>query len=244
MHTNLDLHGAIHGHIERHVGPVSGVFQRVAPENPEIRIFHVSASKRRRFDLLVTSGMSERPMATPPCCGWWRFAELVMLLPAGWPLDEVALLDDRTHWPVRLIHDLALCPHENETWFGFGHTVTAPGHRPPPYAPDTWLNGVILLPPRSLPAGFCLFSGPGGRQIHFWAVVPLYWEEMEFKLEEGAHALFRLLVRQGIGDILDPWRPNAVVASRPRPTLPAIQVRRKTAARARPRRRAVRRRGA
>jgi hypothetical protein len=46
-------------------------------------------------------------------------------------------------------------------------------------------------------------------------VIPLYAEEMRFKLDHGAEALCELLDEAGVNELLDPDRP-AVVAKRRR----------------------------
>ena len=44
--------------------------------------------------------------------------------------------------------------------------------------------------------------------IFFYSVLPLYPEERDFKLKEGADALFDLFDKEGIGPVIDPHRKN------------------------------------
>ena len=48
------------------------------------------------------------------------------------------------------------------------------------------------------------------KDIHFYALVPLYRQEMELKLRDGLAALESLLDRHGIGDVIDLGRPSVV----------------------------------
>jgi hypothetical protein len=47
-----------------------------------------------------------------------------------------------------------------------------------------------------------------GRVIRFWNVVPLYAEEMQLKLQQGAQALFDRFKELGITEVIDPKRTN------------------------------------
>jgi hypothetical protein len=56
-------------------------------------------------------------------------AELVMALPAEWPLEQSELEDESNYWPLGLLKMLARLPHEFETFVWFGHTI--PNGDPP-----------------------------------------------------------------------------------------------------------------
>jgi len=51
-----------------------------------------------------------------------------------------------------------------------------------------------------------------GRKTLFHAAVPVYREEMDLKLREGAEKLQELFVQRGITELVDPLRTNAVSA--------------------------------
>ncbi len=88
---------AIADHIERHLGPVQGVYHELISDKVHLDVHVVAPSADFPFYTLVTSGMSDRPMTVPPEAGpddAPRFAELCILLPSTWniPADpsEVA----------------------------------------------------------------------------------------------------------------------------------------------------------
>lgn len=49
---------------------------------------------------------------------------------------------------------------------------------------------------------------PQGPTIHFFAVIPLYREELECCLNQGTDALCERLNAMGVNELLDPQRPN------------------------------------
>ena len=52
---------------------------------------------------------------------------------------------------------------------------------------------------------------PSGKTINFYEIVPLYPEELQYKIENGADALFELFEEKGIPyKVLDLNRKNAL----------------------------------
>jgi hypothetical protein len=206
---------AIDAHIERHIGPVSLVFDEVVSDIIHVDIHLVPPAPERPFNTLVTSGMSDLPMAAPPDASSCSHAELVALLPPDWPLSQEALADESNYWPLRQLKMLARLPHEHNTWLWCDHTVSN-GDPPVPFAPSTELCCALLEPPISLPSEFMTLITPGGKRIVFLALIPLYLEENAHKLKAGADALLKRFERAGIRDIIDPVRANVCKRSRRR----------------------------
>jgi hypothetical protein len=136
-----------------------------------------------------------------------RHAELVVSLPAEWPVSDVSFKDDRNYWPVRLQKMLARLPHEYGTWLGLGHSIPN-GDPAQPYAADTKLCGALVLPSVTLPEGFHEFVRSDGTTVRFWSLYPLYAEEMTLKLRKGSEAILDRFEKGGITDVIDKARPN------------------------------------
>ncbi|GAA1299943.1 suppressor of fused domain protein [Planotetraspora silvatica] len=107
---------AIDRHIATHFGPVAFVLHEIASHLVGVHVYVVGPSAERPYQTLVTSGMSERPMTVPDGHGISPYAELMLCLPADWPLTQAALHDERTGWPVRVLKQVARLPHEYGTW--------------------------------------------------------------------------------------------------------------------------------
>jgi hypothetical protein len=191
-------------HIERYLGPISTVFHEQTSEAVHVDVHHVGPSPGRNYHTLVTSGMSDRPMRVLRGDEATQYAELVMSLSPAWPLD-------RDSWPVQLLRFLARSPHLHRTAFWVGDTIPN-GDPPRPYAADTGFCGALLSYPLSTPSDFWQLEIEG-RQVWMLAVVPIYGEEMAFKLQHGAEALMKLLAMQGDVDLVGAGRPSALAAS-------------------------------
>lgn len=151
--------------------------------------------------------MSDAPMTVPEELHELRFAELMVTLPADWSLDQEDWQDESQFWPIRWLKMLARFPHEYDTWLGFGHTVPN-GDPPEPFADNTKLCCLLVLPSPTVPEEFHTLKTSGDKEINFYSLVPLYREEMDLKLHQGADQLLDLFDAHNIQDIIDPSRKN------------------------------------
>ncbi|MDQ7821152.1 MAG: suppressor of fused domain protein [Candidatus Eremiobacteraeota bacterium] len=194
-------------HIERHLGPIHQVFHEIASDIVHIDIHHVKPTPQRDFNILITTGMSEKAMVTPTEAWECRFAELMLFLPPSWPLTMEVMKREELYWPVRWMKMLARFPHEHETWLGWGHTVPN-GDPPEPFASDTKLCGFLIMgPPIEYEPFFAMKVNPG-KTVYFYEMMPLYREEMKFKLRHGVDALLDRFAAGRIGHVLDVRRRN------------------------------------
>jgi hypothetical protein len=200
----------ITAHVERHIGPIRQVFREAASassiDTSPIDILHVASSADRPVHTLITSGMSDQPMAVPSGTESPRYLELMMTLPREWQLDAQGPPEEPWYWPIRQLRHLAGLPRRSNTWLGWGHTVPN-GEPAQPLAPNTKLCGVIIVPSLLVPTPFYELQ-LDARTIAFFSVVPLYKEELVLKEREGMAALLTKLIDRGIRDLVDPKRRN------------------------------------
>lgn len=152
-------------------------------------------------------------MNAPEGASGCEYAELLVSLPAMWPLTREAFEDESSYWPLRWLKMLARFPHEYQTWLWYGHTMPN-GDPPEPFAPSTRLCSMMLAPPIHYPPEFSTLDAGPGRTVHFWSLMPIYLEEQELKLRKGADALLERLDQAGVTEVIDLNRPS--VASRRR----------------------------
>ena len=208
---------AISDHIEKHVGVVDTVFHEIVSHRVHIDIHWVKPSEAFPFHTLVTSGMSDVPMNVPEGLSSERYAEVCILLPEYWlnAENDYATLkelfkDENIYWPVRWLKQIALFPHEYDTWVGRGHTIPN-GAEAAPFAGNTKLGCMILFPSVSLGKDFFSLPINEDKTIHFYCLYPLYKEEMDYKLKKGTGALLDKFAKKYMSDIVDPDRENLSV---------------------------------
>ncbi|HEX4590357.1 MAG TPA: suppressor of fused domain protein [Gemmataceae bacterium] len=198
---------AISRHVGRYVGKVEHVFHEIVSDLVHIDVHLVPPQPNRDFVTLVTSGMSDRPMTLPPDCDAPEYAELLLCLRSDWPLEQEDFKNEANYWPIRLLKFLARLPHEYDTWLGFGHTVPN-GDPPAPFDASTELCCALIVPPTLFDERFEQLAISDDKVVQFYAVVPLYREEMDFKLQHGTEELLGRFAAAGICELLDPRRPN------------------------------------
>lgn len=191
-------------HITRHLGPIQQVFHEVISTTVHIDVHLVEADN---VQWLVTSGMSSRAMTMPDDLPDWAHAELCLALPPDWPVTREAFDQERYYWPVRLLREMARLPHRYQTWLGHGHSIPN-GEPPQPYAPDTRFVGCLISFPELAPSEFFTLAEEGRPTIYFWAIYPVYLEEMNEKLVAGGDELMTKLIESGVTELIDVGRRN------------------------------------
>ena len=198
--------------IEQHIQSTFGAFDQVLHEldSPDIHvdICVVPPSERRNYYTLVTMGMGAHRMNVPKELAEYKLerAELAIALPPDWKLDKDSMQEQRWYWPVGLLKVLARLPISNDTWLGFGHTM----EKQSPFAEDTELCAAILTGLQDMDLDTCgeVCILPGGEEVNFYQVLPLYREEMEYKLEHDADALLERLA--AVSFVVCPDRPSCL----------------------------------
>mgnify|MGYP000007466820 CR=1 FL=1 len=200
---------AIDAHVEEHIGKIENVWHELVSDIVHLDVHVVSPRPDRHYYTLVTSGMSDLPMSVPQGAEDFRFAELMICLPAEWKLTQKDFEDERNYWPVRWLKTLARFPQEYETWLSSWHTIPN-GDPPEPLADGTRLAGFMLVPPMTTSTEFHTLLVPAVKNIHFHALIPLTSAEMEFKLKHGSGALMERLERAKITEVVNPARKSVV----------------------------------
>ncbi len=192
---------------------VERVFFDRLNDNQRVDIHILEAPTKQDFHVLYTVGMSAFAMKLPddfyPEYQMLERAELIALLPAEWQLTEPAegeTYNNTLWWPVDLLQYLARFPHEYHSWLGWGHTIPNSENYVSYDEASTKLCGVMLS---ALHENISMFHAEDGTLINFYALLPLYKEEIDFKQKEGGEALLQKMAEiNGFGMILFPDRPN------------------------------------
>ena len=197
---------AIEGHIQQYFGNFETVFHELSSPDIHVDICVVPPSEEHDYYTLVTMGMGAHRMNVPEELAEYKLerAELAIALPKDWKLKQEDMKDERWYWPIRLLKSLARLPIASDTWLGWGHTMD----NQEPFAPDTELCAAILTGPQGTEDGSEFCTLPGGEEINFYQVIPLYRDELEYKLAHDADALLDKM--EGISFVVKPDRQDAI----------------------------------
>ena len=201
-----DEMSAIEQHIKNTFGEFENVFHELVSPDIHVDICVVPPSEERDYYTLVTMGMGAHRMNVPEELAEYKLerAELAIALPADWKLVQESMQDERWYWPIRLLKVLARLPIASDTWLGFGHTMDNKEN----FAENTKLCAAILTGPQSTEEGGEVCTLPGGEEVNFYQVIPLYEDELDYKLEHDADALLDKMA--GISFVVNPTRQDAI----------------------------------
>ena len=197
---------AVEEHIEQYFGKFENVFHELVSPDIHVDICVVPPSEERDYCTLVTMGMGAHRMNVPEELAEYKLerAELAIALPADWKLDQESMKDEKWYWPIRLLKSLARLPINCDSWLGHGHTV----ENREPFADNTKLCTATLIGPQGTEDGSEVCTLPGGEEVNFYQVIPLYEDELDYKLEHDVDALLNKM--RGISFVVNPTRQNAI----------------------------------
>ncbi|MFN9757433.1 MAG: suppressor of fused domain protein [Planctomycetota bacterium] len=170
----------ITAHVERCFGPVRRVLHEVVSDHVHVDVLIAEVAEDHPYVTLVTSGMSDLPM--PSQDGGPTRCEVMIRLMADHPLSQEAFADEANYWPIRRLKMIARMPHLLGSSFAAGHTIAT--NPPEPLHPGSEFCALGLVEP--LDPGARTIRTKDGLEITLLQVVPMYREELAWKLQQPA----------------------------------------------------------
>lgn len=195
---------AVLAHLDTWFGKVDDVIFGDESQRLQVDLAVIPPSAEHDCYLLCTVGMGARCMAVPA----ERVetdpdrAELMIALPSWWKFDAE---EEGWSWPLRWLKILTRLPWIQNTWLGWGDTVPAVSAQ---HTPGPGMAGVLLVHPSAYGSESFYCVLPGGEKVAFYQIVPLYPDELDFKLRNGAEALLRYMQEDAL-EVVDPVRESA-----------------------------------
>lgn len=213
--TPLPADDDILGYVKVHIDQYFGVYAQILTDhsNPEypIEIAIIPPRLEHDYYTLVTVGLSLHQMHFSEERREENLerAELLINLPPDWKLTKDALKDETWYWPIRMMLATAYFSIEDPNVCLESRTTLMEGEDGVPFAEGTDLRGEILFWPGPFGQDAFACRLPGGEEVNFYQVIPLYREELQYKLEHGADALLDLCPDESL-EVINPHRLNVV----------------------------------
>lgn len=231
QHTTHDRseRNKIEEYLEAQFGEPLTIMHDKGDQLVHVDIYVYPTTEERPFGMMITSGMSERPMDAPPEA-WkvcWpidpnkippekrgilscKYAELVVKLPPDWPLPKPGeqLKNDEYFWPIEELHHLIYYVHRERQWFWDGHTMRSRDDGSLAFAPNTKLAGWVFLHPPHFPPPFGMLKINDSKAICFLQIVPAYIEEIQYAMQYSTKKLFEKFRQENIPDFIAINRKN------------------------------------
>lgn len=202
------------GHVIQHINAYFGRYTQLIHDDSDLdhplSIAVIPPRVEHDYYTLVTIGLSLFPMNVPEELADSKLnrAELLINLPKDWKLSEQDRLDNRWNWPIRMLLATAHFPiRDSQVWLGSRNTLG--GEDVTPFDQGTKLNGSILLWPGVFSDASFSCVLPDEDEVNFYQVIPLYPEELHYKLEYGSDAFLDLCPDESL-EVINPQRLNVV----------------------------------
>ena len=194
---------AVEAHIEKYFGAFPSVFHELVSPDIHVDVAVIEPNEERPYYTLMTIGMGAHAMTMPEelSAEYLDRAEVFLCLPPDWPITGK---EETDYWPIRLLKVLARLPVEEDSWLGWGHSI-AHGE---PFAKNTSFCGCLLLEPQDTAPGAEECVLPNGERVLFYQVIPLYQQELDYKIAHGVGALLEKMANET--DVIEIGRPNAI----------------------------------
>ena len=189
-------------------GSYKNVLHEIASPDIHLDVCIVEPTDEEPFYKMVTMGAGAYRMQVPEKWQKYRldYAEYVIYLPKDWNIDSG---ENQDYWPIKALKDTARLPIWCNTWLGYGHTLQS-DEEGSPYAANTGFNSAVLDFAAGRKGDIRLIM-PSGKVVNFYEIIPIYPEELAFKIENGADALFEKLKEKEIQyKVVDIHRKNAL----------------------------------
>jgi len=190
------------------IGEVSQLaLQEIVPVDDDVHVaVHViRPNEKHPCVTLFTTGMSDKAMAVPQGQEEYQYAELLIHLPATWPLPGDSDWSDEDGWPISWLRQIAYYSHQANTWLGGQYTIISNGEPPSPFAANTELSCMLLI------ADFAAWSPvevSPDKRVHFYTLMPIYAEECDYGRQHGVRELLGRFEEHNVTTIVDASRAN------------------------------------
>lgn len=199
-----ELSQVIEGYARRTYAPEEILtIHEIVQCEPSIKIHVLKAGYQ---NVLLTEGMSSKPVPIAEGDEELRHVELELSLPWNWPLGQEALQDPAASWPVQWLRRLAFQPHQTGEPLGRLSFVSS-GSPPAPFHPSTELCWWMIRYPKFWQPLYVSSE----KQIAVYEVCPLFAEEYQLAQEQGVEALLERFSQNYISHINWFHRKNAAL---------------------------------
>lgn len=186
------------------------VFDDIESKENHIDIYWIKPNlEYRPYSILVTCGMSRNPMNVPKGYEDKKFIEVAMLFPLDWDFSDINTKSDKITWPIYHLKSIGKMVADPKTWIGFGHTIGC-NETKGNYFPGTGFNSTIIFPSIELPESFTKIDNQG-KLVRIYSAIPIYPEELNYKLENNSNALIEKFNEFNIQEIVDLNRKNTCI---------------------------------
>ena len=172
----------------------------------DIDLLLISTEKRSPIQLLVSNGLSSYEQPVPDKYATLKHIEIYFCLPSYWELEDRE--NPRMNWVQPWIQKLAKHLIDKQTWYGVGHTFPN-GNPVEAISPSMQQKYFLLNSPTYLSEELKPLQ-VGDKIVEFLAIVPIFEDELDYKMGKGTYKLQKKFLDKNITELLDDYRMSTL----------------------------------
>ena len=185
-------------YMEQYLGDFDEQIEEIIPGSKVwIDINIIKPTKERNYITLVTTGVSEYPMARVN--GEYKYGELIMKLPPNWKLDKASWSNEKYYWPIKMMRFLGHSAHLSDGYID--ETLILPygteDEQPASFADNTLLSSLMVCKSEDIPP----YVFEDGAKIDYFTLVPITKEEEKLVKELGSSKVMHMLKSKDVVDL-------------------------------------------
>lgn len=189
-------------YISKNFGNISKVYHELYSPDIHVDIIIIPPTPEQNFYKLITEGVGAFKMNVPEMVKQFELErmELITYLPPDWDMK----IEKQYGWIISNLKLIGRLPISQDTLICSGQTVSY-------YNSDKIKDNIFcasLLIPASNNKKQLDFRFDRKGKINFYQIIPLYKEELEYKLDNGLEALIDVLDENQLDLVVDFNRPN------------------------------------
>ncbi|HRP53079.1 MAG TPA: suppressor of fused domain protein [Fluviicola sp.] len=178
------------------------------PLHPEQELIFLYLELELPITVIMTSSLSNYKM---PVLEKWvgrEFNEIYFCLPSYWDYEDYS--NPNANWIYHWLYKLEQFVLTKNTWFGPGHTI--PTANPEvPISETMKQEYFIFLDPILLQTALEPVT-ISGKKIHFLATIPLFGDELDYKMGKGTQKFIRKFIQRKNDETLDDYRKSILTS--------------------------------
>jgi len=168
--------------------------------------YFIDFSREKGINVLMTSSFHSYQMPVPEKLQGFEFGQLYFCVPVYWDLTNTE--NPEIKWLFEWLNRVSTYTIKNNTWLGDGHTYNCTKHgkqlSPSIRQDHLFISNPIFLEDELTPVEF------EDKTIHFWALIPLFGDEMDYKQGKGTVKLKKKFLIKGVTEKLDEFRQSSL----------------------------------
>lgn len=160
----------------------------------EESFYCIDLSKERNVTLIMTSRLNLYRMPIPEKLNGFEYGELYACLPAYWEVSDPNA--EHVNWAFEWLLKIQNYTLDKQTWIGDGHTFDCSKHgKQISHAIKQnyfFISAPIYLETELEPLQI------DNNTIHFWGLIPIFSDEIDFKQSKGTVKFKNRLISKGV----------------------------------------------